>query len=845
MEVAPFHFLFDGGVVVFPESGEVAGDLNGAVVGSEDGEHEGHASGGDARGILLGEELLDEDTEAGFLRAGVVDADFFARIDFDAFRGVAVEGGRLGVAEPCAEGRGGVEVLDVAEAAGAVEEFLEDKAVIVFGEGRQFQFRHGGAEEIEAGEPCGDIFRPFGEREAAAEDFFCEDGGGGVRIRFAALAFPDDEVAEADLFALDDAALTGVEERGFLEREVFGEGIAEPVFLQFREELEGDLDFAALDFGDFGGDEEFVSPADGIRRGVAAAAAGEVAAGSARAGAAGYLVAESGEDDSGEGFAVWWGGWGEAAFACDGGEAFREPGGFGGGAAIETDGSAGFRVEAAVGGELPCAQEGLEIAGVLAVLPWAGCSAGKDRAALEQSDGEGDGSHAVVRAGGFHESGVAGVERVAGEDRAECGDFLFRVDGSQFAEELEAAFHAAGVRVFEPAEGIEARDAGCFEGEDDFCEVESEDLGDFGCGAAAVGILAPEAPAGTGGGASGASGALVRAGAGDGLDGEGIDAAVRVPCGEAGEAGIDDCLDAIDREGGFGDVGGDDDAAGAAGADGGVLLGWGEFAVEGKDIEVAGPSFAAEGVDGFADFVGTRHEDEGVALAAGIDGIAADTGRVVPEFAFHRDFFRGVADVDRERAAGGDEVVGGGTEVRPQGIGLEGGRHHEDGEVRTLRFLERERSGQRDVAVEVAFVEFVEDDGGDSFEGGVVDHAAEQDAFGDEADARLAAADIFEADLIADLFAEADIHFFGDPAGEHAGGDSAGLEDDDFAGLGEIVAVEDLGELGGFARAGGGFDDEAAAGWLGLPCGEQGGFDFVDGQQVRHDWVVGEAAEQG
>ena len=541
-----------------------------------------------------------------------------------------------------------------------------------------------------------------------------------------------------------------------------------------------------------------MAPADGIRRGIAAAAAGEVAAGTARAGAAGYLVAETGEDDSGEGFTVRRGGWGETAFARDGGEAFGQPGGFGGGASVETDGAAGFRVEAAVGGELPCTQEWLEIAGVVAVLPWAGCAAGEDRAALEQRDSEGDGGHAVVRAGGFHEPGVAGVEGVAGEDRAERGDFLFRVDGSQFVEELDGAFHAAGVRVFEPAEGIERSDARRFEGEDDFGEVESEDFGDFGRGAAAVGIFAPEAPAGTGGGASGASGALIGAGAGDGLDGERIDAAVGVPCGEAGEAGIDDRLDAVDGEGGFGDIGGDDDAAWASGADRSVLLGWGQFAVERENVEVAGPSFAAEGVDGFADFEGTRHEDEGVALAAGGDGVAADSGGVVPEFAFHRDLFRGVADIDRERAAGGDEVSGGGTEVGPEGIRLQGGRHHEDGEVGTLGLLKRERAGERDIAVQVALVEFVEDDGSDALESGVVDHAAQQDAFSYEADACLAAADVFEADLIADLLAEADIHFLGDPAGEHAGGDSAGLEDDDFAGLIEVVAVENLGELGGF-----------------------------------------------
>ena len=63
---------------------------------------------------------------------------------------------------------------------------------------------------------------------------------------------------------------------------------------------------------------------------------------------------------------------------------------------------------------------------------------------------------------------------------------------------------------------------------------------------------------------------------------------------------------------------------------------------------------------------------------------------------------------------------------------------------------------------------------------GIGDHAAGEDAFGKEAQAR-AGAGFFETHLIADGFTGLLAHFRGYAAGGHAGGYTAGFQDQDFA----------------------------------------------------------------
>ena len=86
--------------------------------------------------------------------------------------------------------------------------------------------------------------------------------------------------------------------------------------------------------------------------------------------------------------------------------------------------------------------------------------------------------------------------------------------------------------------------------------------------------------------------------------------------------------------------------------------------------------------------------------------------------------------------------------------------------------------------------------------------------FGDKTDAGAEAGAVVEADLVADFGAERAAALPGHAGGDGAGGDAAGLEDDDAVAAGSArarpagVVEEHLGDLGGFAGAGGGDEDE-------------------------------------
>ena len=95
-------------------------------------------------------------------------------------------------------------------------------------------------------------------------------------------------------------------------------------------------------------------------------------------------------------------------------------------------------------------------------------------------------------------------------------------------------------------------------------------------------------------------------------------------------------------------------------------------------------------------------------------------------------------------------------------------------------FLDAEGAGEGDVAVEMAFVELVEEDRRHPTQQWVAEHLAQQDALGDVLDAGARAGDVVEADAVADLLTPTRCHALArDAGGEHPGGQPAGLEDDD------------------------------------------------------------------
>lgn len=242
-----------------------------------------------------------------------------------------------------------------------------------------------------------------------------------------------------------------------------------------------------------------------------------------------------------------------------------------------------------------------------------------------------------------------------------------------------------------------------------------------------------------------------------------------------------------------------------------------------------------KGGDGLADLIGAGHENEDVATLrfAGLGKGFAGADGLVPDgfgLAIAEEAGRLVADVDGEGAPLGLEGLAGIKEVG-EGSGCERRGHDDDLQVGAALHLDGAGPGEGEVAIEVALVELIDDDAASALEVGILKELAEEDALGDEADAGAAGGVVFETDLIADLVAEADFSFLRDAACQHAGGDAARLEDDDVIAIREETGIEDeLRDLGGFAGAGGGFEEKIGRAGIAKAI-DDGVADLVDGER--------------
>lgn len=306
---------------------------------------------------------------------------------------------------------------------------------------------------------------------------------------------------------------------------------------------------------------------------------------------------------------------------------------------------------------------------------------------------------------------------------------------------------------------------------------------------------------------------------GDLGDGEAFGAAAGVVAGYAGEAGVDDEADAGDGEGGFGDVGGEDEFSLGGGLEDALLVGVGEAAEAGDDFEAAAEAVLEE-VHGFADVFFGGEEGEDVAGGAelvlyplGGFGDAFEVGVVAG--VFEELVEGGVDDVDGVDAAG-DFDDGGVVEGGGEFVGVDGGGGDDDLEIGSAG-AELVEVAEEEVDVEGALVGFVDDDGVVVAHEGVGVDLGEEHAVGHEFDAGLFGGLVGEADLGSDFLAELDAELFGDAFGYGEGGDAAGLGAGDlFAGAGVAGVEQHLGDLCGLAGAGFAGEDD---GLVRLDCG--------------------------
>ena len=336
--------------------------------------------------------------------------------------------------------------------------------------------------------------------------------------------------------------------------------------------------------------------------------------------------------------------------------------------------------------------------------------------------------------------------------------------------------------------------------------------------------FSPQAHATARRGAASPAGALVGAGAADALDEQRVDAAIGIEARDPGEAAVDDHPDAVDGQRSFRDVGGDDDLAPVVAGHGGVLVGGGEFAMQGQHDEVASRARVGDGVDRAADFVASGHEDEHVTFTRMGEPLELPGGGV-PDREVARRFVE-VFDIHGKGATGGSEHVARG-EVALQHGGIERGRHDDEPQVGPVLFLQIEGAREGDVPVEMPLVELVEDDDADAAQFVIGEHLPEQYPLGDKADARLRGANFVEPDLVTHFVTEFSVALLGHAGGEHPGGEPSRLEHDDLAVAREPVIEDDLRDLGGFAGAGGRLQDEPR---IFLQRGHDGGFEIEDGQ---------------
>lgn len=300
--------------------------------------------------------------------------------------------------------------------------------------------------------------------------------------------------------------------------------------------------------------------------------------------------------------------------------------------------------------------------------------------------------------------------------------------------------------------------------------------------------------------AGGAAGALDGGGLGDagelenGQPGGGVG-------GDAGEARVNHGADAVDSDGAFGDVGGKNELGARGRENGAILFSRGQVTVEGDEEDAGACGEALAGTGGAADFRGPWEKDEGIAVEGlgeealdGGDDLLLEGGRRVGK----------VGDVEGKEETFGlqDRAV---TQMGGERSGVEGGGHNEETESGAGGALEAEQEGQGEIAVDVALVEFVEDDNGDAAESGVGEEAASKHPLGEETEAGAGARDVFETDLVAGGLADGFAHFSRDAAGGESGGEATGFEDEDLAGE---EGEEGGGNAGGFSGAGRGLEDE-------------------------------------
>jgi hypothetical protein len=338
------------------------------------------------------------------------------------------------------------------------------------------------------------------------------------------------------------------------------------------------------------------------------------------------------------------------------------------------------------------------------------------------------------------------------------------------------------------------------EGEDGCAKIDAVDFGSIEIGQGMVRFFGPKANALTGGSATGAAGALGGGGFADAGELKLVDAALGVVTGDASEAAVDDGSDAVDRERGLSDVGGEDDFAAAGGLkDAGLFLG-SEIAVQREQEEIFTMSQRIEAIHDTKDLTDAREEDQDI---AGIFRLIEYIGEGI-NHAFGKSIIQplnlggAIGDVHGKGASFGADN-GAAPEKLRDGRCVQRRGHDDEHQVFADGLLNLAKQGDSHVGMKAALVKLVKKHGTDAREKGVVKKLAGEDAFSKDADAGVIGELAIEANVVADFVTKLPVVFLGDSSGGGAGGDAAGLEHDEVG----MFRAEEAGAQDGGWNAGG------------------------------------------
>jgi hypothetical protein len=348
------------------------------------------------------------------------------------------------------------------------------------------------------------------------------------------------------------------------------------------------------------------------------------------------------------------------------------------------------------------------------------------------------------------------------------------VERAELRQELRRAGERGGRRRIQPAEAPDVAQPPGRELEDGSREVDADDLGRLVLAPSRVLRTRPEPDAAPGAEPAGAPPALRGGRAADRAKPQVVEARAGVEAQDARQARVDDGRHAVDRERRLRHVGREDDAAAGARAERPRLLVEWLVPVQRQHVHAGRTRERRERGGGAPDLGGAGQEHQDVAIVlerrphrgryplrqrAALPGrVPLDRDRVLPPLGGH------------DRAA---------AQVGGQGLGLERRRHDDEAQVGTHRLLQLADDREREVALQVALVELVEDDDPDLLEERVAHQVAAEDALGEEPEARRRPAPAREADAVADVVAGRATALARDELRGRARGDPARLDDDD------------------------------------------------------------------